>query len=194
MSAAAVRTRPRGRLGRSIVFVDDFMSWFLYGRETWLVALFKGVPMFFFIYFLMTYIPNYAFFLTTTEGLFLSDAVGYLVAMGVASGNFVAIILLVVLIQVARGRVGPGWTFLRIFVFLNYLFVVLLLIPLMAFGLAGGRLWPPLEFPLVGLAFGAVLAGLGAAALVYLYLEYQRITGQDAEEAEATSRAYAART
>jgi hypothetical protein len=191
---AGQQPRPRGRLGRGIVFVDDFMSWFLYGRETWLVALFKGLPLFLFVYFLITYIPNYAFFLTTTELLQFSDQVGYLVAMGVASGNFVAIVLLAVLIQVARGRVGPGWTFLRVFVFLNYLFVVLLLVPLMAFGLAGGRLWPPLEFPLAGLAFGAVVAGIGAAALVYLWLEYRRITQQDAEEAEASSAAYAARS
>jgi hypothetical protein len=191
MSARGGRPRSRRRIGRAIVLADDFMNWFLYGRETWLVALFKGLPAFMFVYFLLTYIPNWAFFLTTTELLFFSDAVGYLVAMGVASANFVAIILLVILIQAARGRVGPGWTLLRVFVFLNYLLLALVLIPIMAFALLGGRLWPPLAFPLAGVAFGAVVAGIGAAVLVYLYLEYRRITQQDAEEAEAQSAAYA---
>ena len=31
--------------------IDDFMSWMLYGQETWLVALLKGVPLLLFIYF-----------------------------------------------------------------------------------------------------------------------------------------------
>ena len=42
------------------------------------------------------------------------------------------------LVQAARGRRGFGWSAIRIFVLLNYLFTVLLLIPLMAFNLAGG--------------------------------------------------------
>ena len=29
-------------------------------EETWLVALLKGVPLFLYVYFLLSYIPNYA--------------------------------------------------------------------------------------------------------------------------------------
>ncbi len=88
-------------------------------------------------------------------------------------------------IQAARGRRGFGWSLIRIFVMLNYLFVVLLLIPLLAFNLAGGSLWP-VRFPLQAVAFGVMVAGLGAAACVYLYFEYRRITRREA--AEATRR------
>ena len=42
--------------------VDDFMSWMLYGSETWLVAVLKGVPLFLFMYFLIFYIPNYVYY------------------------------------------------------------------------------------------------------------------------------------
>ena len=35
------------------------MSWMLYGSETWLVAVLKGVPLFLFMYFVLFYIPNY---------------------------------------------------------------------------------------------------------------------------------------
>ncbi len=50
--------------------------------------------------------------------------------------------MLALLVQAARGRRGIGWSAIRIFVLLNYLFAVLLLIPLMAFNLAGGSFWP----------------------------------------------------
>ena len=176
--------RPRGGVNRLLGWADDFMSWFLYGHETWLVAVLKGVPLFLFVYFLLTYIPNYVYYLLTVELPFLrfSDDVGFLVANGVAGGNFALIIVLAIGIQAARGRRGFGWSLIRIFVMLNYLFVVLLIIPLLAFNLAGGSFWP-VRIPLQAVAFGLMVAGLGAAACVYLYFEYKRITRREADEA-----------
>ena len=69
---------------------------------------------------------------------------------------------------------------------LNYLAVVLLIIPLLAFNLAGGSFWP-VRINLQSVAFGIMVAGLGAAACVYLYFEYRRITRREAEEAERRS-------
>jgi hypothetical protein len=176
--------RPRGGVNRLLGWADDFMSWFLYGHETWLVAVLKGVPLFLFVYFLLTYVPNYVYYLITVELPFLrfSDDVGFLVANGVAGGNFALLIVLAIGIQAARGRRGFGWSLIRIFVMLNYLFVVLLLIPLLAFNLAGGSFWP-VVIPPQAVAFGLMVAGLGAAASVYLYFEYRRITRREAEEA-----------
>ena len=105
-----------------------------------------------------------------------------------AGGNFALIVILAIGVQAARGRRGIGWSAIRIFVGLNYLMVVLLLIPLLAFNLAGGSFWP-VRIPLVSVAFGTIVAGLGAAACVYLYFEYRRITRRDAEEAARLSRA-----
>jgi hypothetical protein len=181
--------RPRGGINRLLSSSDDFMSWFLYGHETWLVAVLKGVPLFLFIYFLMTYVPNYVYYLVTVELPFLrlDDDLGFLIANGVAGGNFALIVILAIGVQAARGRRGIGWSTIRIFVGLNYLMVVLLLIPLLAFNLAGGSFWP-VRIPLVSVAFGTIVAGLGAAACVYLYFEYRRITRRDAEEAARLSR------
>lgn len=190
--------RPRGGFTRLLGWSDDFMSWFLYGYETWLVALLKGVPMFLFVYFVLAYIPNYVYYLVTVIIPFLrfGEDVGFLVAMGVAAGNFALLVVLAVAIQAARGRRGFGWSFIRIFVLLNYLFVVLLLIPLLAFNLAGGTFLPKPNqnpFPLQAIAFGALVAGIGAAGCVYLYLEYRRITRREAGEATARSSALARR-
>jgi len=186
--------RPRGTVSRTLGRADDFTSWFLYGHETWLVAVLKGVPLFLFVYFLLTYIPNYIYYLITVEIPFLrfSDDVGFLVANGVAAGNFALLILLAIGVQAARGRRGFGWSAIRIFVLLNYLAAVLLIIPLLAFNLAGGSFWPP-RFPLQALAFGTIVAGLGAAACVYLWFEYRRITRRDADEAARQSAALARR-
>jgi len=180
--------RPRGGVNRLLSWADDFMSWFLYGHETWLVAVLKGVPLFLFIYFMLTYIPNYAYYLITVEIPFLrfSDDFGFLVAAIVAGGNFGLLVILAVGIQAARGRRGFGWSLIRIFVMLNYLAVVLLIIPLLAFNLAGGSFWP-VRINLQSVAFGLMVAGLGAAACVYLYFEYKRITRREAEEAERRS-------
>jgi hypothetical protein len=181
--------RRRGGFGRLLGWSDDFMNWFLYGHETWLVAVLKGVPLFLFIYFLMTYVPNYVYYLITVELPFLrlSDDLGFLIANGVAGGNFALIIILAIGVQAARGRRGFGWSAIRIFVGLNYVMVVLLLIPLLAFNLAGGSFWP-IRIPLQSVAFGVVVAGMGAAALVYLYFEYWRITRREAEEAARLGR------
>jgi hypothetical protein len=180
--------RPRGGMNRLLAWADDFMSWFLYGHETWLVAVLKGVPLFLFVYFMLTYVPNYVYYLLTVEIPFLrfSDDVGFLVAMGVASGNFALLIVLAVGVQAARGRRGFGWALIRIFVLLNYVGVVLLIIPLLAFNLAGGSFWP-VRITLQSVAFGMMVAGLGAAACVYLYFEYRRIARREADEAARRS-------
>ena len=180
--------RPRGGVNRLLGWADDFMNWFLYGHETWLVAVLKGVPLFLFIYFMLTYIPNYAYYLITVEIPFLrfSDDFGFLVAAIVAGGNFGLLVILAVGIQAARGRRGFGWSLIRIFVMLNYLAVVLLIIPLLAFNLAGGSFWP-VRINLQSVAFGVMVAGLGAAACVYLYFEYKRITRREADEAARRS-------
>jgi hypothetical protein len=191
--------RPRGTVGRGLAFVEDFMNWLLYGYETWLVALLKGVPLFLYVYFLMTYVPNYAYAFTTqialspeaSLGLNLSPDVGFLVANGVGGANFTVLVILAVWTQAARGRRGFGWQLIRVIDFLQLLFVLLLLIPLMAFNLAGGSLIPP-RFPLQAMGLGTITAGLGAATLVYLYLEYRRITRREAQLAAARSAAYSA--
>ena len=106
--------------------------------------------------------------------------------------NFALIIILAVGVQAARGRRGVGWSAIRIFVGLNYLLTVLVIIPLMAFNLAGGSFWPP-RFPLQGIAFGMIVAGLGAAGCVYLYFEFRRITRREAEDAARRSSELARR-
>jgi hypothetical protein len=186
--------RPRGGLSRLLGWSDDFMSWFLYGHETWLVAVLKGVPLFLFVYFTVFYISNYVYYLITVELPFLrfSADFGYLVANGLGMGTFTLIIVLAIGVQAARGRRGFGWSAIRIFVLLNYLLTVLVIIPVMAFNLAGGSVWPP-RFPLLSIAFGTIVAGLGAAACVYLYFEYRRITRRDADEAARHSSELARR-
>jgi hypothetical protein len=177
---------------------DDFMSWFLYGHETWLVALLKGVPLFLFAYFLLAYIPNYVYYLVTNVIPFLrfSEDVGFLITAAIGGGNFALLLVMAVAIQAARGRRGFGWSFIRIFVMLNYLFVVLILIPLLAFNLAGGTFFPRANqnpFPLQAIAFGLLVAGIGAASCVYLFFEFRRVTRRDAREAAAESNALARR-
>ena len=186
--------RPRGPFSRTLSWADDFMSWFLYGHETWLVAVLKAVPLFLFMYFFIFYVPNYIYYLITVEIPFLrfSDDVGFLVANGVGMTNLALIVIVGILVQAGRGRRGFGWSAIRIFVLLNYLLTVLLIIPGMAFNLAGGSLWPP-TFPLQAIAFGVIVAGLGAMAFVYLLFEFRRITGREAAEAAARSTALAQR-
>jgi len=186
--------RRRGKLTRSLAFVEDFMNWLLYGRETWLVAVLKGVPLFLFVYFLLMYIPNYAYYLTTVviPFLHLSADIGFIVAALVGGANFTLLIVLAVWTQAARGRRGFAWSLIRMLDFLQLVLVLLIIIPLLAFNLAGGSFIPPL-FPPLSLALGAVTAALGAATLVYLYFEYRRLTLREAEAASARSAAYSAR-
>jgi DMSO/TMAO reductase YedYZ heme-binding membrane subunit len=186
--------RPRGVFSRTLSVADDFTSWFLYGYETWLVAVLKGLPLFLFVYFVLFYLSNYVFYLVTVEIPFLrfGDEVGFLIANGFGMTNFVLLAILALLVQAARGRRGFGWSAIRLFVLANYLLTVLFIIPFMAFNLAGGSFWPP-RFPLVGLAFGVIAAGLGAMALVYLWFEYRRITRREADEAARHSAALARR-
>jgi hypothetical protein len=183
--------RPRGRARGLLARVDEFMNWLLFGYETWLVALIKGVGLFLYAYFLIFYVPNYVYYLLTVEIPFLrfSADVGYLVSNLVGGGNFTVLIILTLWTQAARGRYGFGWSLIRILNFLQLLFVFLLLIPLLAFNLAGGSFWPP-RFPLQALGFGTLVAGMDAAALVYLFLEYRRITRREAELATSRSAAY----
>ncbi len=186
--------RPKGGLNKLLSRADDFMSWMLYGHETWLVAVLKGVPLFLFIYFIVFYISNYVYYLVTVEIPFLrfSEDVGFLIANGVGMTSFALIIILGLLAQAARGRRGLGWSAIRIFVLLNYLLTVLIIIPLMAFNLAGGSFWP-LRFPLQGIAFGVIVAGLGLLASVYLWFEFRRITQREAAEAGRRSSELARR-
>lgn len=181
--------KPRGGINRLLGWADDFMSWMLFGHETWLVAMLKAVPLFLFLYFVLFYISNYIYYLVTVEIPFLkfSEDVGYLIANGAGMTTFAALIVIAVLVQVSRGRRGVGWGALRIFVGLNYLLTVLLIIPIMAFNLAGGSLWPP-NITVQAVAFGMIAAGLGAAACVYLVYEFRRVTGREAAEAAAAGR------
>lgn len=180
--------RPRGGFTRLLSWADDFTSWLLYGYETWLVAVLKAVPFFLFMYFALFYVSNYVYYLVTVEIPFLrfSEDTGFLIANGVGMTTFAAIIVLALLVQAARGRRGFGWGAIRIFVLLNYLATVLLIIPLLAFNLAGGSFWP-VNITLQSVAFGMLAAGLGAAACVYLFFEFRRITGREAAEAERRS-------
>ena len=180
--------RPRGGVNRLLGAADDFMNWFLYGHETWLVAVLKGVPLFLFLYFSLFYLSNYVYYLVTVELPFLrfSDDFGFLIANGFGMTNFALIIILAIGVQAARGRRGIGWSTIRIITGLTYLLTVLVIVPLMAFNLAGGSLWP-LRFPLQGIAFGMIVAGLGAVGCVYLYFEFRRITRRDAEDAARRS-------
>ena len=180
--------RPRGGVNRLLGSADDFMNWFLYGHETWLVAVLKGVPLFLFLYFSLFYLSNYVYYLVTVELPFLrfSDDVGFLIANGFGMTNFALIIILAIGVQAARGRRGVGWSAIRIITGLTYLLTVLVIVPLMAFNLAGGSFWPP-RFPLQGIAFGMIVAGLGAAGCVYLYFEFRRIARRDADDAARRS-------
>ena len=186
--------RPRGGLSRLLSWADDFMSWLLFGHETWLVAVLKAVPLFLFVYFVLFYVSNYIYYLVTVEIPFLrfSEDVGFLIANGAGMTSFAALIVLAILTQVSRGRRGLGWGALRIFVGLNYLLTVLLIIPIMAFNLAGGSLWP-VTITLQSVAFGLIAAGLGAVACVYLVFEFRRITGREAAEAARQSTELARR-
>jgi hypothetical protein len=177
------------RLAREI---DDFMSWMLYGSETWLVALLKGVPLLLFIYFVLGYIPNYANTITTLYLGFSKD-VGFLVAVVLVGGpTFTLILILALWTQAARGRRGFAWSLIRFLDFLQYVAAVLALIPYMLFNLAGGSLIP-LLFPLQALALGAIAVGGGATGLAYLWFEYRRISHREAEAAAAASAAWGSR-
>ncbi len=186
--------RPRGGLSRLLSWADDFMNWFLYGHETWLVAVLKGVPLFLFLYFSLFYLSNYVYYLVTVELPFLrfSADVGFLIANGFGMTNFALIIVLAAGVQAARGRRGIGWSAIRIFVGLTYLLTVLVIVPLMAFNLAGGSLWP-VRIPFQSVAFGMMVAGLEAAACVYLFFEYRRINRREAEQAARHSAELARR-
>jgi len=183
------RRGPITRLARGI---DEFMEWMLYGRETWLVALLKGVPLFFFIYFLLGYVPNYLYYAATLYVLDFSKDVGFLVAAGVGGGNFVAIIVMALWTQAARGRRGFGWSFIRFLDFFQYLFAVLVMLPYMVYNLAGGSLYPWIPPTFLPVALGVLAAGMGAMALVYLFFEFRRITRHEAAAAAAASQAWSA--
>jgi hypothetical protein len=56
----------------------------------------------------------------------------------------------------------------------------------MAFNLAGGSFWP-VRITLTSIAFGMIAAGIGAAACVYLYFEFRRVTRREAVAAARQS-------
>jgi hypothetical protein len=191
MSGAYSVPPRRDFISRAAREVDDFMNWLLFGQETWLVALLKGVPLFLFVYFVLGYIPNYANTITTLYLGFSKD-VGFLVAVVLIGGPTFALLLVLALwTQAARGRRGFAWSLIRYLDFLQYVATVLLIIPFMLFNLAGGSLIPPL-FTLTSLALGAIAAGGGAMGLAYLWLEYRRISRREAEAAAAASAAWSA--
>ncbi|HJR49880.1 MAG TPA: hypothetical protein VJ794_02180, partial [Gemmatimonadales bacterium] len=177
----AAHYRPRRRRGLAGLFgsIDDFMSWLLYGHETWLVALLKGVPLFLFMYFLIFYIPNYIYYAVTLYVFDFSKDVGFLVSNLIGGGNFTALIVMAVWAQAARGRQGFFWSLIRYLVFAQYLLTVLLLIPFMVFNLGGGSLIPPV-FTLQSLGLGAAAAGMGLMSAIYLVFEFRRITRREA--------------
>ena len=83
--------QPDRRVGVALVAaIDDFMSWLLYGYETWLVAVLKGVPLFLYVYFLVAYVPNYIYYGVTQYIPFLkfSSALGFVIAAGAGGTNF----------------------------------------------------------------------------------------------------------
>ncbi|HEV7199937.1 MAG TPA: hypothetical protein VGO32_03955 [Candidatus Limnocylindria bacterium] len=180
--------RRRGLLARLIGEADDFTTWLLFGSETWLIAAMKAVPLFLFIYWLFTYVPNSVYYGVTQYIPFLqfSAEVGFIVANVVAGTNVLLVVVLAFVVQASRGRQGPGWTLLRLFVLANYVAVVLLLIPYFVFNVAGGS-FIPLELPLIALALGAMTAGMGVLALGYLYYEFRRISRREAQAAAALS-------
>ena len=189
MSSAYSVPPRRDFISRATREVDDFMTWLLYGSETWLVALLKGVPLLLFVYFVLGYIPNYANTITTLYLGFSKD-VGFLVAVVLIGGpTFTLLLILILWTQAARGRRGFAWSLIRFLDFLQYVATVLAIIPFMLFNLAGGSLIP-LSFPLQALALGAIAAGGGATGLAYLWLEYKRISRREAEAAAAASAAW----
>jgi hypothetical protein len=192
-SAYLPSTRRRGFRGL-LGTVDDFMNWLLFGEETWLVAVLKAVPLFFFMYFLLFYIPNYVYYAVTLYIPFLqfSKDVGFLVANLVGGGNFTAIIVMVIWAQASRGRRGFFWSLIRYLVFLQYALTLLALQPFMVFNLGGGSFIPPV-FTLQAIGLGVITAGLGAATLVYMWLEYTRVSQRQAQAAAAASAALQAR-
>src|SRR6187551_2593452 len=194
MSSAYLPSTRRRGLGYYVASIDDFMNWLLYGEETWLVAVLKAVPLFFFMYFLLFYIPNYVYYAVTLYIPFLqfSKDVGFLVANLVGGGNFTAIIIMVIWAQAARGRRGFFWSLIRYLVFLQYAATLLVLLPFMVFNLGGGSLVPPV-FTFQAIGLGVITAGLGAATLVYMWLEYVRVSQRQAEAATAASAALQAR-
>ena len=185
--------RRRGLLARLIGEADDFTSWLLFGSETWLIATLKGVPLFLFVYWLFTYVPNAIYYGVTQFVPFLhfSAEVGFIVANGVAWTNVVLIVILAIVVQMSRGRSGPGWTLLRLFVLANYVAIMLLLIPYLVFNVAGGAFITAAgpQFPFVAVGLGAMTAGAGATALAYLYYEFRRTSRREAQAAAAASRA-----
>lgn len=207
--ATSYGTRRRGRVVRGLSLLDDFTRWLLFGRETWLIALFKGVALFLFLYFIFFYIPDFFFWIFTLprpfepyldfEIVFSAD-VGYLIGNGIGIGNLVLVAVLALVVQASRGRYGPGWMAVRLFVLANYLLTGLVIIPYMCFSLAGGTLirfeaeTAPIanipNFSLGALGFATLVAGIAAAAFAYQYFEYRRMTRQDAAAAGALSRAY----
>ena len=192
MTSAYTVPPRRDLISRASREIDDFMSWMLYGSETWLVALLKGVPLLLFIYSVLGYIPNYANTITTLYLGFSKD-VGFLVAVVLVGGpTFTLILILALWTQAARGRHGFAWSLIRFLDFLQYLAVVLAIIPYMLFNLAGGSLIP-LLIPLQALALGAIAVGGGATGLVYLWFEYRRISHREAEAAAAASAAWGSR-
>ncbi len=108
-------------------------------------------------------------------------------------GNFLILIVVGIWTQAARGRRGFAWILIRLIDLLQVLFVFLLLIPLLAFNMAGGSFVATTPgqdlFPLQAIGFGTLVAGLGAASLIYFYFEFRRVSRREARAAAERSAA-----
>ncbi len=176
------------RLARAI---DEFMSWFMYGTETWPVALIKGGAFFLFMLFMLGHVPNLSYLLTSVYLFQFTKDVGFLVANIVGATNLVILIGQLFWAQASRGRHGFAWSLIRLLVLLQLLAILLLVIPFMTFALAGGSLYPAI-FTLNALGAAATTAGMGGASLVYLWFEYRRAIARDAQAATAAANAFSA--
>jgi hypothetical protein len=185
-------SRQQGVFERPIAFADDVMNWMLYGKETWLVALLKGVPLFIYVYFLLTYVPNYVYYLATQYIPFLqfSDDVGFLLAAMIGGGNFLVLIILGLWTQAARGRRGFAWSLVRILDLLQYLGIVLLLTPLLLFNLGGGTFVPTTNGRIAAQSpkSSGPPGGHGAEASVHSRSDTPAITSADQARCTARSR------
>ncbi len=177
--------RRRGTIAQAVGLFDDWVTWLLFGHETWLVAMTKAIPLFLFVYFMTCYVSNYSHYLLT-KYMHLPDGVGFIVANGVAWTSFALIVAGALVVQASRGRRGPIWTLVRLAVGLTYIGIMLVIVPFMAFNLAGGSLIPPV-FPFIALFVGAGAAGGGAMGLAFLVYEFRRDTRREAVAAAAAS-------
>jgi len=121
--------RRRGLFARLIGEADDFATWLIFGSETWLIAAMKAVPMFLFIYWLFTYVPNSVYYGITQYIPFLqlSAEVGFIVANGVAWTNVVLVVILGIAWLMSSARRSIRWRTVAWGIGLQVVFAVIVL-------------------------------------------------------------------